>query len=182
MTTNFDVATECHYGTISYHSVMPEALDDIFSQGENLSFEMAVDEAKASLRSVLKDWFSDCKYGKERSRLDACLESAWDAISDDWNYQYQGEDEQFLYERDGYKISNSPSLVCLFVEKSPYYTYTRGCSPCVPNAGDLDNAGGSLKTYCLGPEWFDGEKAPYPVHVVATGQYLDSNGVAQPYQ
>jgi hypothetical protein len=112
--TNFDDKTGIHYGAISYHSVMPEALDDVFNQGEN-----------------------------------------------------QGEDEVYLYEQYGYKISNSPSLVCLFVEKSPWYTFARPCSPCAPNAGDLDNPEGLLKTYCLGPEWFEGEKSPYLVYSVA---------------
>lgn len=163
---NFDTVTQCHYGVISNHSVNQDALSDIYDSGENLSYAYAVSEVKASLRSALSDYFSDYKHG-ETSKLDDAVDAAFEAISDDFNDGYEGQDEQYLYSRDGYEISNSPSLVCLFVQKSPYYTYTRACSPCAPNAGDLDNSDGELKTLCLGHKWFDDEKAPYPVYRVA---------------
>ena len=165
---NYDVETGCHFGVISYHSLNQDALQDVFDQGENLSYRYAVEQVKAALRLALSDYFSSYKHGKEESDLEEAVSAAFDAVEDGFNDGYQGEDEQYLYEKDGYVISNSPSLVCLFVQKSPYYTYTRGCSPCAPNAGDLDNTDGSLKTYCLGPDWFEESKAPYPVSSVET--------------
>ncbi|HXC04396.1 MAG TPA: hypothetical protein VNZ86_06555 [Bacteroidia bacterium] len=180
--TNFDDKTGIHYGAISYHSVIPEALDDVFIQGDNLTYKEAMETAKASLRSCLGEWFNEGTYGGKPSTLDRETDAAWDAISDTWNDQYQGEDEVYLYEQYGYKISNSPSLVCLFVENSPWYTFARPCSPCAPNAGDLDNSelGQSseyrgLKTYCLGPDWFEDNKAPYPVYSVADGSLVESS-------
>jgi hypothetical protein len=162
--TNFDDKTGIHYGAISYHSVMPEALDDVFTQGDNLTYQEAADEAQSTLTKALID-----------IGLGEMAESIWSDIEDLWDGQvYQGDDEVYLYEQDGYKISNSPSLVCLFVEKSPWYTFARPCSPCVPNAGDLDNPEGLLKTYCLGPEWFEGEKSPYLVYSVANNTLVSS--------
>jgi len=165
---NYDSETGCHYGVISYHTVNQDALQDVFDNGENLSYKYAVNEVKGSLEIALKDYFSDSTWYGRPSDLKQAVDDAWDVIADSFNDNYQGEDEQFCYEQDGYRISNSPSLVCLFVEKSEYYTYTRGCSPCAPNAGDLDNADGELKTYCLGPDWFEDGKAPYPVYSVKT--------------
>lgn len=73
------------------------------------------------------------------------------------------------------------------VIKSPYYTYAQFCSPCVPGAGNLDNAytpkrdglisrllpetvrmlaesAGFPKVFCLGYDWFDEfNPCPYPV-------------------
>ncbi len=83
---------------------------------------------------------------------------------------------------------------------SPYYTFAPFCSPCVPGAGNLDGAnngaiitsleaskGGNLpgvteddryallqsrgvKTYCVGHDWFENGRAPYPVFSIATGE------------
>jgi hypothetical protein len=164
---NFDPETQCHFGTISYHSVSGDALDDVFTQGESLTHKACVEQAKSEIRDALKNWVRG-------THLDRIVDDTFEAIEDDFNDRYEAEDEQFLYERDGYKISNSPLLVCLFVEKSPYYTYTRHCSPCAPNAGDLDNPiNNGLRTYCLGLDWFD-QEAPYPVFSVATGLIVPS--------
>ncbi len=165
---NFDAQTGCHYGVISYHSVNQDALQDVFDSGENLSYQYAVDQVKASLKSALSDYFNDSSWNGKPSDLADAVESAFDAIQDGFNDGYQGEDEQFEYTKDGYRISNSPSLVCLFIERSEYYTYARGCSPCAPNAGDLDNTDGDIKTYCLGHSWFESGTAPYPVYSVKT--------------
>ena len=57
---------------------------------------------------------------------------------------------------------------CLLILKSPYYTYARYCSPCLPNAGDLDSTSGhGIKTYCLGEDFFDEDSpCPYPIFKV----------------
>jgi hypothetical protein len=61
------------------------------------------------------------------------------------------------------------------VLKSPYYTYANYCSPCVPGAGNLDDiVEGEVKTYCFGHDWFEEEKAPYPVYSVATGELIEA--------
>lgn len=69
----------------------------------------------------------------------------------------------WTYESDGYKLRD-----CLdndiFVLDSPFFTYAQFCSPCVPGAGNLESpmdSGDGVKTYCLGPEWFD-EYNPIP--------------------
>jgi hypothetical protein len=86
-----------------------------------------------------------------------------------------GEEPQgWNYSGDGYELTD-----CLdsdiFVLKSPYYTFAPFCSPCVPGAGDLDNAmDDGVKSYCLGHDWFEGGKAPYKVFSVETGQEVQA--------
>ena len=118
----------------------------------------------------------------------------WDVISDTFGDQYQDNgDRSWLWEKDGYTLSN-----CLqsdvFVSRSPYFTYAQHCSPCCPGALNLDNpfeglavpqgnhasfaedfkwnaeAAGFPACYCLGRDFFEGEKAPYEVFSVATGK------------
>lgn len=163
--SNYDEATGCHYGAISVNSISGDMIGVIYDQGENLTYNAFVEEVRGGLRRALKDYFSDRKHAGI-SDLDSAVGDAFDAIAD--GLDYQEDDDQYLYEADGYKISNSPSLSCLFVELSPYYTETVGCSLCVPNAGDLDHPlEGGLKTYCLGPEWFDDySPTKYPVYAV----------------
>lgn len=64
----------------------------------------------------------------------------------------------------------------IVVEKSPYFTYSRLCSPCYPNAGDLasgiaivvDESSG-YKTYCFGHTWYENGIAPFPIYRVSDG-------------
>jgi hypothetical protein len=161
---NYDETTGIHYGCISQHSLDPDALSDIFDNGVNMTYNAAVSELKKDIRNAIRDLF----YSSESDELAQEVNAIFDNLSDRFSDRYDGcGEEQYLYEQDGYKLSNSPSLVCIFVERSEFYTYARECSPCVPNAGDLDHADGSLKTYCLGHDWFEDDKAPYPVYSVA---------------
>lgn len=79
----------------------------------------------------------------------------------------------FSYESGGYQLCD-----CLdsdvFVIKSPYYTFAQFCSPCVPGAGNLDNPmPDGIKTFCLGHDWFEETRAPYPVYSVETGKEIN---------
>ena len=72
------------------------------------------------------------------------------------------------YNRDGYQLSSAFDNTELFVTKSPYYARAQYCSPCAPGAGNLDHpCEDGPKTYCLGHDWFEDSKAPYPVYAVA---------------
>jgi len=58
----------------------------------------------------------------------------------------------------------------IFVERAPFFTRARFCSPCAPGAvhlGSPDPDG--ERGYCFGHDWFDGDVAPYPVFDVKTG-------------
>jgi hypothetical protein len=120
-----------------------------------------------SMHSVLQAWAdssepiypcSECGYWPDDSNED---ENECEYCSA-YGYKYEGE---------GYTI-----ISCLdtdiMVIKSPFYTYARFCSPCVPGAGNLDepDPDRQVKTYALGHDWFEAGKAPYPVFKVQDDQ------------
>lgn len=83
------------------------------------------------------------------------------------------EPHSFEYSGDGYQCSQSGDDGDIFILKSPYFTYAQFCSPCAPGAGYIMNpCETGPKTYCFGPDWFDDEKAPYPVYSVETGELV----------
>lgn len=191
---NMDLETGIHYGVISYNSIMPEALDDVYQRGENLTYRAAVEEARKNLRAALlslrdgderpiNDLLSDIVVARKVNEyrraiiaevdfdvngsgeiVESDLNAAWDVIEQEWNDRYEENEDTYRLEENGYILETSS--LGLYVIKSPYWTETRLCSPCAPNAGDLDNPEeGGVKTYCLGADWFDGE-VPYPIQEV----------------
>lgn len=83
-----------------------------------------------------------------------------------------GDEPVGHYLDDGeYKATQGGDDCDVFVLQSPYYTHAQFCSPCAPGACFLLNpCEGGPKAYCFGHQWFDGDKAPYPVFSVATGE------------
>lgn len=181
-TINRDVATNIRYGVISQNSLNPEAYQDIWDNGTDLTFEGYKEEAKLKIRQALSDYFSDYKHGEQPSKLDAVVSDAWDAIEQDICDNYESDSPEMFYEKDGYKIKTCLQSD-LFVMLSPFFTYAQYCSPCVPGACNLDVPlqdssdsaiwPDSNKCYCLGADWFDDNKPPYPIYSVATGKRVE---------
>ncbi len=80
------------------------------------------------------------------------------------------------YEQDGYSAECGESGD-IFVCRSPYFTYAQFCSPCAPGAcyltNPLDEPNDNNRAYCLGHDWFDDGKAPYPVYSVETRELIN---------
>jgi hypothetical protein len=167
---NIDNATGIRYGVIHAHSVNPDALDDIYTRGENLSYKAAKDEAQATLRQDMESTLDDLgvlPYSDRQRYVARVSESVWDDIEQEWNDHYEEDNDTYRYGSDGYVIETS--WLGLYVIKSPFYTLAAYCSPCCPGAGDLDTPDPEgVKTYCLGPDWFEDNTAPYPVFNVET--------------
>ena len=145
--SNVDKETGIRYGVISQRSVMPEALDDIMTHGEDVAWSQAVAEL-------------ELEHGKETEALEEALEQ----LGNNWETDFGN----MSYIKDGYKLTGCLNND-LFVIKSPYFTYAQFCSPCVPGAGNLDHpCDGGVKCYCLGNDWFE-SGAPYPIYSVETG-------------
>ena len=173
--SNYDTKTGIHYGVISQHSVMAEALDDLEPDYGPPTCPKCGNEATNidGYEEDFEEW-ERAKYDDEQYLCPGCKyvfgsESA-----------YSEEPNGFTYEEDGYILTN-----CLdsdiFVLKSPYYTFTQYCSPCVPGAGNLDTPiENGVKTYALGHDWYEEGIAPYPVYrveddkqIAATREYID---------
>lgn len=133
--------------------------------------------------------------------LQAWTESS-EPFYDDDEYSHATDEEReliedaepisFVFNDDGYDCEAGEDGD-IFIIKSPYFTYCQFCSPCAPGAGylmnwykgkEVDDEGilykkyakhaGFPKAYCFGHDWFEGEKAPYPVFDVKTGELVES--------
>ena len=164
---NFDEKTGIRYGVISPHSISSFALDDIYNNGTDPQYEMY----KAELEARHKNG-------------EIPIETLEDELE-----TYESDGSGIMdYSDSEYDLHVSGDNFGIFVMKSPYYTYCRGCSPCAPGAGDLNNPIDPVnldlaqlehigaKTLCLGPEWFDkgddqyARRIPYRVFRVDNDQ------------
>jgi hypothetical protein len=177
LTENMNPKTGIHYGVISPHNISPEALDDIVRDSEDTIYEESREEFTNGLISVIKEYCEDNYLHIEEKDIDI------DSIIDDWDSSYDNDNHSYHYTDAEYELHVCDDNYGIYVIKSPYYTYTRPCSPCSPNAGDLDNpvqidhryktgdtrAGyGEMKTYCLDKTFFENDKVPYEYYEVAT--------------
>lgn len=156
--SNVNHETGIRYGVISSHTVGQAWYDDAIADYGDPSCPECGNTVLDSDAVDIQDqeWFE----GKDYACL-GCKACYWsDSVFGD-------EPVGYSYEADGYKLTD-----CLdsdiFVLDSPYYTFAQFCSPCVPGAGNLDTfCPSGPKTYCLGHDWFENSKAPYPVYRVA---------------
>lgn len=168
-TVNRDAETGIRYGMISQHSVMPEALDDVYTHGDDLGYLESREKMKAAIVAAIESAIADYA---EIDHDEACRMAGEIADSDLVIMHDCDESGPFAYSEGELNIQTT-SACDLWVFKSPYFTHAQFCSPCVPGAGNLDTyCASGPKTYCLGHDWFEGGIAPYPVYDVATGEQV----------
>ena len=134
MLANIDRETGIRYGVVALNSLADWAFDEFFYQGTNLTSEAAY----ASFRED----------NPEATEEDE--QEFWDCYESD-------EEEYELKTDDGLELllSYLGGGALVWVCKSPHTTYARECSPCVPNAGDLDSLDSTgVRCYTLPEEWF----------------------------
>lgn len=163
MTANTNPKTGIRYGVISLNSLDPDLGNDLFYNGRNLSEEEALDE----LRVEAGERFDDVKEEAEDAYGDGDREQfIEDFIATklarhhnvstaryvptdreeyiDWVVEREGDfmiDEPFIEgECEGvkYQISWLGGAPLLWVTEGPIGYANQLCSPCVPNAADLD--------------------------------------------
>jgi len=159
--SNCDQATGIRYGVIPLSDLASHAFNEIQSNGIDEGYEDFMSAMKDDLSSAIKDALEDyC------SNFDA-KDIAQDIISDlDLNYESTGDCTRYSYDKDGL-ILQLCSDGDIFVIESPFYAMASYCSPCAPGAGYLRTEG-DVKTYCLGPDWFDSDnQMPYQCFSVA---------------
>lgn len=162
--TNIDVKTGIRYGVISKHSVLQAWADSAEPDyGEatcpkcgNVAVDYD-DEKHSGFRS------GHCaEYACESCELAFPSEQAWGDEPLGWSYSGDGYDLVDCLDSD------------IMVLASSFYTFGNYCSPCVPGAVSLesDNPDGA-KAYCLGHDWFEEGRAPYPVYSIETGAIVE---------
>jgi hypothetical protein len=139
MIPNINPETGIAYGVVSLNSLADWVFDEFFYNGTSLTYKAAVEEWRADTDAP------DDEYPPEE-------------ITDGWQF----DEEVWELETDGMQLGLSylggAPLVWVFA--SPVATYARGCSPCVPGAGDLDSVGkgqhgdGNVRCYTLPDGWW----------------------------
>jgi hypothetical protein len=64
--SNIDRTTGIRYGVISPHSVNPDALDDVWQNGRDLTWEAALEEAQAEYQAEV-DALPEAEQGRGRT-------------------------------------------------------------------------------------------------------------------
>ena len=149
MATNINPDTGVRYGVISTRNIDQDVLDTILQNGTDLSYAEAEEE-------IRRDVEADVRAGKG-------------ILLDDVDMEVQSRMEHYQCEEPVVRYvltddAGQPTLEVqttwlggaqlLWVFKSPYRTKARLCSPCVPNAGDLDNLDpDGEECYDVPPDW-----------------------------
>ena len=154
-TANKDHETGIHYGVISQNKVEPEAINDIAVNGDDLGYEEWLEQIKTELKAAVNGVLEDYT----NTEIDS--DDAADLL-DGLELDYMGEGGPWAYSDNEVTLTLGTDGD-IFITKSIYYTKCQYCSPCAPGAGYLTNScENGVKSYCLGPDWFEGEP-PYPV-------------------
>lgn len=178
MTANINPESGIPYGYIKADAIDSDILDQLtFYNGKNLSYENAWQEYKAQKEREYEAMMEEKRIARREIDGGTLSEDDdppfdEDEAKDEFNDVYIGEEEVYAGERLGvhYQTSWLGGAQHLYIFKSPVLTKCRPCSPCVPNAGDLDSVGDYL-AYGVLVEWLDGrflqeqcEKAGYKLH------------------
>lgn len=175
---NMDFKTGIHYGCISQHALDQDVLNDLITESDDLLYDQSKDDFRNDLinavQKVLDDNYIENVRGEDINFDDAL---------DEWEESYMNDNHHWYYKDENYILDFSDDLVTVTIIKSPYYTWCKACSICVPNAGDLDSPSDShtfrivgdkqvdyyphsIKTYCFPEEYFDNNRAPYEYYMV----------------
>ena len=185
--SNIDKENGIRYGVISAHSLNPDVIYDVMSEGADygkptcgmcgnaaIPNDVDCEQCEEMSNEMTRGDYHCHECGEEDpTKFDGATINIRCFYSDS---AFPDEPNGWAYDADGYKLADCLSND-VFVIQSPFYTYARFCSPCVPGAGNLDSpldlAHGNIditmlpKIYCLGHDWFDDGKAPYKVFRVS---------------
>lgn len=90
--------------------------------------------------------------------IDEVVSDLMEALHDFEHFGGDGGEHDYAYTTGPfkYRLGYLGGAALIWVMESPFVTYCRTCSPCVPNAGDLDNACevelANNIAYCPGPD------------------------------
>lgn len=161
--TNINSETGIRYGVILASSLHPEVLDRItWQEGRDLTWEQARDDIRKELEHEAntiedevmagmneegvtdQDWDATLETRLEAAfeRLGYCgFEDFIDSQLDDRTEDIQIEEPVYAFDVDGVqgKVTWLGGAQIVFVFESPVTGFFRLCSPCLPNAGDLNS-------------------------------------------
>ncbi len=156
---NINDQTGIPYGVIAGNSV-PELLEEIMQHGRNLTYEDWKQWLSDNVKRALTDAIAD--FVLPQSQIARTVEAVHEEVVDlllesQLNDSYEAEEETFLWNAPDncrYQVGWLGGAPMIWVLFSPWLTECHRCSPCVPNAGNLDSpCPEGVTCYCVAPEW-----------------------------
>ena len=149
--TNIDYKTGIRFGVIPHHEI-----GSAWYENSEPIYTFLCPHCDADWGIEMNDICPVCE-----KEID---DAAFDMQDIDW----------FEYHQDGYHMHQSYDDTDVWIEKSPYYTFCKLCSPCAPGAGYLMNyTPDGIKAYCPGIDFFEDNKAPFPIYRVANDELVN---------
>jgi hypothetical protein len=184
--SNVNSETGIRYGVIDARKV-PFLDEEIRLNGESISYQNYEEELTNQIRYALTEedgdlkavldyyWMSDHaqqeiiesvnehqgKWSEEE--IEEISQQVMDELANSGALEFDEEEYEYETEAEKYLLSYLGGAPLIWVMKSPFLTKARLCSPCIPNAGNLDSPDPNGYTcYAVEPDYFDGE-CPYKV-------------------
>lgn len=160
--TNTNPDTGVRYGTIYLNNLDGDVANDLWMNGDDLSYEEAYEELKAEIERDADNVEDEVRIGiteadpsldGNEAWFERRCEDAWNTLGYDSRDDYvetrlERESEQIYIDEPTiagecggvkYEISHLGGAALLWVLNSPIISKARLCSPCCPNAADLDS-------------------------------------------
>ena len=152
MAANIDPATGVHYGVINASSLDPNVIDMIMD-GDNVTEQAAEEEFRKQINHEIESGrLSADDFGEEMERR--LRERSECASEDDYRYVEYDEGGKLTLEVQTTWLGGA---MLVYVLQSPYLAAAPVCSPCCPNAGNLDeryeDGEGGVTCYDVPPDW-----------------------------
>lgn len=144
---NVNPETGVHYGVINANSLDSDILDTMYTHGTDLSYEQAKKDIVADIVKTMSNYTSDRHLERLMDTIEELTDNVLEECESHGPYEFEYEGVKGLY-------STESNTVMIF--ESPVVVSALACSPCYPNAADLDNVvdygsnGYNVITYAYG--------------------------------
>lgn len=184
ITTNVNSETGIRYGVIDACKV-PWLVEQIQSNGNSITYRNYEEEVtnqiryaltQGDLKAMLDDYYMSDRAQEEilesankhqgdwsEEEIEEISQQIVEELNNTVSVEFDQEEYEYKTETEEYLLSYLGGAPKIWAMKTPFLTKVRLCSPCVPNAGDLDSPDPDGYTcYAVEPDWFGGE-CPYEV-------------------
>lgn len=178
--TNMNLETGIRYGMLSFNSLNPDMEDEFYNLPNpsiDASFkdyleDLAIEYFRSGKLTAADfdlepdvdlDTFKETVYLSDLDTLQGILESIDPWVSESF---YDGLESSLvgcegIIDGVTVRITELGGALMLWIFDSPHTTKARLCSPCVPNAGDLDSLDpeNGYETYTVPSDWLAKEES-----------------------
>lgn len=142
--SNINPDTGVRYGVVALQSLDPDLADRLMygPQASNLSYDQAYEEARDKAETSAAERAAELGFVHGSRDWDDYVEDQVDLALDEFSDTYQSSEDVYAGVLNGitYRISWLGGAPFLWALQSPEIVGVRSlCSPCIPNAGDLDS-------------------------------------------